>query len=361
MRRPLARALALACLAFAPLAARAAEGRTPVFAPGTVITTGGRYIVTRNLTASAAGPIIDISSPDVDLDLNGMLLDATGSPFPAVRVSAPEDVHIHGGTVRGGTASIEVSAPSVRIVVEDILAENPNGPGIHITDAESFAVRRAVINNATAQGILIDGGFIKEGSVQDCTIRRGTTGIAVANGIGVALVRNRVVEASSAGSGHGIVLQSCSGCLVAENNVQNVDGEGIRALAVVGSKFFENVVQNAGGTGLHLDAGSTSDLVLDNSLNGNGFFGPGGGHGLLIEGKTIFAQGNSLNGNSGFGLRLAGGSQNNTFGRNMARGNVGAAPGPCAAAPPLFPPNSCNDGATNTTYGDNLIPGPPVF
>ena len=60
--------------------------------------------------------------------------------------------------------------------------------------------------------------------------------------------------------------------------------------------------------------------------------------------------------NAGFGLRFVAGADSNTFGRNMARGNVGGAPGPCAGVDD--PPNYCNDGALNDTYADNLIDGP---
>ena len=361
MARRFVRLLLIVCLTLAPLATFAAEGRTPVWASGTVITASGRYIVTRNLTPVAASPVIDIAAPDVDLDLNGMVLDGDGAAFPVIRVSAPEIVHIHGGTLRGGSASIDVNAPAVRVVIEDVRSENANGNGIHLMDPEVFVIRRVVVNAASADGIRIDGAAIKQGSIEDCVIQRTTLGITLQTGASVAIVNNRIQNLSNLGAAHGIAIQSCNGCLVSENTIQNADGEGIRAFAVSGTKFFDNVVQNAGGTGLHIDAGSANDLVLNNALNGNGFFGAGGGHGLLIEGKQIFVQGNALNGNSGFGLRFAPGSQNNTFGRNMARGNSGAAVGPCAGVPTLFPPNSCNDGLVNTTYGDNLIPGPPVF
>ena len=38
----------------------AAEGRTPIWLPGTAINADGRYVVTRNLTGGSGVPIIDV-------------------------------------------------------------------------------------------------------------------------------------------------------------------------------------------------------------------------------------------------------------------------------------------------------------
>jgi hypothetical protein len=90
---------------------------------------------------------------------------------------------------------------------------------------------------------------------------------------------------------------------------------------------------------------------------------------MLVDGTQNLIERNTLNSNAGFGLRFCspGASCANTFGRNMARGNGGAALAPCGACggvPALFPPQSCNIAGCavpNSTFGDNLIPGPPIF
>jgi parallel beta-helix repeat protein len=81
-----------------------------------------------------------------------------------------------------------------------------------------------------------------------------------------------------------------------------------------------------------------------------------GQHGLWVQGTRNLVERNTLNGNTGCGLFLMG--PMNTYGRNMARGNGGLGCGPCFA---LFPPESCDAAPGNTSFGDNLIPGPPVF
>ena len=90
----------------------------------------------------------------------------------------------------------------------------------------------------------------------------------------------------------------------------------------------------------------------------------------MVAGTQNLIERNLLNGNGGFGLQfcIPGDSCNNTFGRNMARGNGGAVIGPCGAcagAPALFPPNSCNvavsGGPTEQHLRRQLDPRTSIF
>ena len=125
-----ARLLAVVSLALTlpvlPPAAHAAEGRTPVWLPGTVLGAAGRYIVTRNL--AGPGPIITITAGNVDLDLNGMTLDGAGAAAPVIAVVAAGsgDVVVHGGTVINGGENVSVTAPGQRLVLEDLEIGNSN-------------------------------------------------------------------------------------------------------------------------------------------------------------------------------------------------------------------------------------------
>ena len=78
--------------------------------------------------------------------------------------------------------------------------------------------------------------------------------------------------------------------------------------------------------------------------------------------RTFVAIGdNTLNANGGAGLYFTTTGCSNTFGRNMAQGNIGSGVGGCIA---LFSPESCSQcsaGPANASFGDNLIPGPPIF
>jgi parallel beta-helix repeat protein len=374
MLRSFVRVSVVLIVPFLAGAVLAAEGRTPVFAPGTVLGADGKYIVTRNL-AGGAGAVITIGAPNVDLDLNGFLLTGAGGPVISVQPGM-DHVSIHNGVLSGGTVGIEALGPTRKVDIEDVKIHNPTGAqGIHLGDVEGAVLRRNEITDTPSEGISWDGpGTVKHGTIENNLLRRTSAGIVVNNCSSVAILNNRLEEpgtgAGGAFPGNGIVLLSCQGSLVSENTIERSRVDGIFLLNSKGNKLFDNVVRTSAGNGIHIDGGSTDTLILNNVASGNGTgLLATGGEGLLVEGTQNLIERNELNSNAGFGLRfcIAGGSCANTFGRNMARGNGGAllAPcGPCGGAPLLFPPNSCNIagcGVPNSTFGDNLIPGPPIF
>jgi parallel beta-helix repeat protein len=351
----------------------AAEGRTPVFAPGTFLGADGRYIVTRNL-AGGAGAVITIGAPNVDLDLNGFLLTGAGAAVISV-LGGVDHVTIHNGVLSGGTVGIEALGPTRKIDIEDVKIHNPTVQGIHLGDVEGAALRRDEITDTPSEGFLWDGpASTKHGTIEDSLLRRTSAAMVITNNCSsVAVLNNRIEEpgtgAGGAFPGNGIVLASCGASLVSENTVERASVDGIRIVASKGNKLFDNVIRACGGNGIVIDPGSTDTLVINNVASGNGTAAlPSGGSGLMVAGTQNLINQNLLNSNAGFGLQfcLPAVSCSNTFGRNMARGNTGAVVGPCGPCVALFPPNSCNiagcPAATpNSTFGDNLIPGPPIF
>jgi len=339
----------------------AAEGRTPVWLPGTAIGAPGRYIVTRNLIGGA--PTISITVGNVDLDLNGMTLDAGGVAAPVIIVVAggTGDVVIHDGTVLNGGENIAITAPGQRLVLEDLKIGGSNGAAIHLTDSQNFVVRRVTISGSSGEGILVDGPINKQGTIEKNLVRRTqATAIRVIGGSSLAVVENRVEEVVGPAGSYGIALDSCESCLVAQNTVHNTADTGIFLRGFKSGKVYNNTVHKAGFHGIFLDSTGSDSLVLNNVVSASGAV-LAGGCGLFVDADRVMIEGNTLNANSGAGLRLGAPSTLLTFGRNTARGNTGVGVGPCAVAPALFPPNSCNDGAGNTTFGTNLIPGPPLF
>jgi parallel beta-helix repeat protein len=350
----------LSLLVFSLPPALAAEGRTPVWLPGTVIAAPGRYIVTRNLFGGA--PTISITTGNVDLDLNGMTLDAGGVAAPVIVVVAggTGDVVIHDGTVLNGGENIAITAPGQRLVLEDLKIDGSNAAAIHIVDSQNFVIRRVTISGSNGPGIQVDGPLTKQGTIEQNLVRRTqASAIRVQGAASLAVVENRIEETQPVGGVFGIQLDGCDSCLVAQNTVHNTGDTGIFLRSFKG-KVYNNTVGKAGSHGIYLDPASSDSLVLNNVVSGSGAV-LAGGCGLFVDGDRIMIEGNALNANSGAGLRLSAASILVTFGRNTARGNTGVGVGPCAGAPTLFPPNSCNDGGGNTTFGTNLIPGPPVF
>jgi parallel beta-helix repeat protein len=355
------RALCLGLLGLSlTLPALAAEGRIPVFGPG-VLAVDGKYIVTRNITGTGAAAPITISAPNVDLDLNGFDVVEPAAAFPVINIPGfIGTVSVHNGTVTAGSAGLDApfGGAGGKLVIEGLRVQGPGGFGIH-SATESTVVRKSVIEGAGGDGILIDGGVLKTGSVDGNVIESpGGNGIFFASG-NITISNNSIAGASLIG----ILIAPGSGCLILENTVGGAGTEGIVIRGSKGIKLFDNVVRESGSNGIHIDPGSMDNLVLNNVSTANGFALPPGS-GLLVEGDQNLVERNTLNSNNCAGLFFTGLGCGNTFGRNMARGNLGAcALGACAGPPALFPPNSCNacPVPANSTFGDNLIPGPPIF
>jgi parallel beta-helix repeat protein len=330
----------------------AGEGRTPLFEPTTIVA-DGKYIVTRDIVGGGVAPVIDVAAANVDIDLNGFTLSNGAGLGDVITVSVPvTQVTIRNGTLDGGGSSIDatLAAGGEKIVIEDIKSQSAGGDAIHILDIESPVIRRAVIEGAAGAGILIDGAGLHLAKIEDCTIRE-VVGIGISFTTGSATIQNNKVNSGAAST---ILLSTASGSLVSDNTVVGGPGTGILLTNGDGNRLFNNVVRDMGLHGIQIDALSTDNAALNNSVSNCG--AAGGGSGIFVMGDRNQIERNVLNANAGFGLRFIAGADSNTFGRNMARGNVGGAPGPCAGVDD--PPNYCNDGVANDSYADNLIDGP---
>jgi parallel beta-helix repeat protein len=355
------RAVSIALLGLSlALPAAAAEGRIPVFGPAT-LAVDGKYIVTRDIMGTGAASPIVITAPNVDLDLNGFNVIEPGGGFPVILFPGFIGTgSVHNGTLTTGSLGIEAPFGGVggKLMIEGVRVQGSGGVGIH-SATETTIVRRSVVEGTGGDGILVDGATIKTGQIDSNVVASaGGNGIVFASG-NITISNNSI-----AGPGLiGILISPGSGCLVIENTVGGAGTEGIVIRGSRGIKLFDNVVRESGSNGIHIDPGSTDSLVLNNVSTGNGFALPPGS-GLLVEGDQNLVERNTLNANNCAGLFFTALGCANTFGRNMARGNLGAcALGACAGPPALFPPNSCNacGAPVNSTFGDNLIPGPPIF
>jgi hypothetical protein len=364
----------LICLVALP--AVAGEGRIPVWQYPTTINAPGKYIVTRNITGGGGIPIITIAATDVDLDINGFTLDQTAAGgAPVILISGnPDtldvDVVIRNGILLNGTQSILRDASTGqagdRVVIEDIQSRSATRSAIHLWSINEVVVRRANIMWPGEHGIWLErpippGGFTN-GMIEHCAIRSAAgswDGIHIDRGSSFAVRHNRIETPSL----HGIHCMVCYAALVGENTISDADGNGVFFEQVNGGKIYNNVISRGETNGIMVDVGSWGNLVLDNVARQCGLGGapahPGaGGNGIVIDGDYNHLEENTTIDSDGCGLLLNG--NNNTYGRNMSRGNdpTGSF---CTACFALFPPDSCDNGAANDTFGDNLIPGPPIF
>lgn len=369
-----------ACVLMLPVLA--GEGRTPVFEAGAVLAVDGKYILTRNLIGP--GPVLAICSPYVDLDLNGFLVMETSYSGPAIGIGSfycpnsvvPESVTIRNGTLFGGSPGI--SAPNLvrQLSIEAVKISFAQDRGILLGDALGVVIRHVEIAECNGGGILwaaSGGNGSLHGTIEDNLIRSVTEAVVIQGACSsVAVLNNRIRDVGGPASpgGIGISLSTCDGSLVSGNTVENAYVDGIRLYQCARSTVSGNVVSRCGGNGIHLEFGTSDTLVSKNTSSGNGTASLGsGGSGILATGSQNVIQDNVLNTNAGVGLHLCGTACGNTFGGNTARGNGGFIPpacGPCVAfGAGAGPPNACNTAVScavpNSSRGENLIPGPPLF
>jgi len=364
---------------FCAIPAVAAEGRIPIWQP-TVIGPGqeGAYIVTRDVVAAVGAPLIDVlpGTVAVDIDLNGFTL--YGIDQDVIRAVGVDSLTVRNGTIMGGNQNGVYAAECRKAVIEELRIQFVGLHGIQLVSVGNFAVRRNVIvSDAVAPmpalgGILVDGFQSPEpleGVIEDNLVEETGFGIQVNVGSSVAILRNHLEEMHG---GDGILAFACDGCMVAENTVQRAIGLGIVLSECNVNKLYNNVVVESGADGIYLK-NSSDTLILDNDSSLNG------GDGLAVDGTRCHVDRNVLNLNQGFGLHFIQGPVgplrgDNTYGRNTARNNFGAI-APCVVVPPVevctppygggaVPPDFCNEsvgpsGVGNTSFCDNLMPGPP--
>ncbi len=344
-------------------------GATPVFAPGTIISADGQYCVTQNILNPGPGPAIEIAACDVHLNLQGFsVANVGGSASPVILVTGAggcTQLTIRNGTLSGGSHGIRVPAGVLvpDITLEDLRIHNiSSGNGIALSDGFRAAIRRNHFGSIGGAAIAWDNLAIpKTGTIADNVIWFTGRGIEVFRSSSLAVLNNRISDVQ----GTGINITEASSGLIAENTVESADTEGISVLVGRGLKLINNTVVRSGSHGMSLDC--MNCLVIHNVSSGSGQAGTG--HGLWIQGARNMVERNILNDNTGYGLLFASLPANvacgNTFSGNTARGNLGAGGPACGGVPALSPPNSCNAATPclalpNTSYGDNLIPGPPV-
>lgn len=373
-------ALALVVVA-AP--AFAAEGRIPVWAPLTITcpcppgTGPGKYVLTRDVSAVAGGgaPAISVigvagALEEVEIDLNGFtVFGDPGGLTDVIFASNLRSLTIRNGSVRAlGPAppgDVIHVIDTQKVVIEDVKTLD-GGTGINLERVLNFAVRRNVVVNPGGDGIRADGTLapvVISGSIEDNLVRSANgRGIVIENKNSSTAVRNNRVERAGA---DGIRLFSGGSFVIAENTVEEAVANGITVDQGQSGKLFNNVVHLSGAAGI-LVVASNSLLVLDNVSSNNI------SDGMIITGSVNQIDRNTINFNGACGLHFPAASGNNTFGRNMARGNSAAGcvcaaiaaavicPAPYGAAGALAAPDFCNESAVaNTSFCDNLMPGPP--
>lgn len=238
-----------------------ASAQTPMVQPRaidacTTIDTAGAYIVGLNLQ-STAGDCIDISAPNVALNLGSHTIAGAGTGHGVgVRVLAgAENAHLSNGIVRGFDEGIVVDAPGARIgrmTVEDNLTT-----GVLLQNADNSAVADSIAVDNGAYGLAVQGSN-GVSILSSYTARNGVYGIWL-NDVSYSFVAaNRVGPAGSAG----IVL----GC--------SPDGSfgGRNCAADTHNQIKHNSIDAGNGFGIVLSAHAAANAIVGNT-NSNGSYG----------------------------------------------------------------------------------------
>jgi len=346
----------------------ASEGRTPIYTWPTVINNPGRYVVTRNINASGSGSnVIVIQASDVDIDLNGFMLETDGAAV--IQASGVSNLAIRNGTLRRGTRGIDVASgiPGLlhKVVIEHVNVIGSQNEGISLVLMSDFAIRWCNVLGTGREGMWIDGmgpaPLVVHGTIEHNRLE-GTGGLTVRWGSSVAIVNNRLEATAVVAlppSQGAIVYDYSNGGLIASNTVETVSGgSGIFLGDAKGNKLYNNVVRDAAFHGIDLAGMSDDNLVLDNVAT------QCSRDGIRVEGSRNQVDRNVMNRNCQLGIGQCWGlhlaavwaGADNTFGRNTARGNGGMA-AMCPAALPYPPtPDFCNEQPGAGSFNDNYMP-----
>ncbi|MES2921215.1 MAG: right-handed parallel beta-helix repeat-containing protein [Verrucomicrobiota bacterium] len=292
------------------------------------INTSGSYYLTSNLT-NATNPgwawVINITAPDVTLDLNGYTVSITGNASYAVYISAPAGgVVISNVTVRNGT----LLGPKIRTAGANPWNATFTGGGgfsrgIYCQKLTGTGSNHFRFEGVTARGFsngfdLNDSGFEQNGG-RAILSRCHAIDCEGAGVIGQFLDLADVVVSGC--NTHGIRADYST---LERIVIERCGGDGV----VGGSNTLRGVaVNNLGGTGFQLGGNSrASDIVVSNAARG--VFGTlitlqgvsaqnNRGHGLEVSSST--ASGFMLCGNTGSGLS----GSHNILTTGISQGNGG--------------------------------------
>jgi hypothetical protein len=248
----------LVTVTFASLAASvaAAQSCTPISSIPTSITAPGRYCLTQSLSSTlASGAAISVNAADVQIDLQGFVLDGTaaGAASTANGIfhnSLLRGFELSNGTIRGFNAALNAGVYATNpnaVILQDLRIESSRGFGLIVVGDHSI-VRRVNVNRVVPQGastnalaIVGYGNRIRfiDNDISDVVeAATGTgAGITCTSCIGAVYEQNRITGGAGAGTFRGIFAGASS--ILRRNAVNNAD-EGIR-MSGTGSKYQDNM------------------------------------------------------------------------------------------------------------------------
>jgi parallel beta-helix repeat protein len=284
----------------------------------------------------------------------GSLIAPPPLPYAAVEVigsaATNERLTVEGLDIAGGSLWINlIENVALR---RNMITDSDWGIGVFGTASSpaTGVIEGNVMRNGSAHGI--DLGNIRSMLVRENQVENmAGDGISLNLTGGVHLIGNAI---GGSGAGLGMKIQASRSCLLAQNVVSDCAlSSGIQVGGgTIGCLILNNMISSNAGHGLAIDD-STKIKVQGNVVSENGAYGIG-----LFDADHCEVRDNTLSGNAFFGLNFDSTSDGNTYGDNTIRDNAGSGcgnPGPATCGGS----DLCDDGTGNTSFGDNLAPGPP--
>lgn len=305
--------VAIFCL-FATFA-RARDGQIDVLPNGSttfVISSSGSYILVDNVNMTTNVTCIQITAPDVVLDLHGHALTGTGAGAAAIGIDSGSNnnVTVMNGTVNSfGSHGVSLNA---RARVRDLSVTSNGGSGLVVHDVSEVSHILAAAN--------VGWGIDADRSVVDHCFVHGNNTAGNKGGLSagvVSTVRDCVAQANSGNgsatgilTGDSVLVQDCVSYL----NGGSTSGNGIvtgNYCVVKGCTSYANYnigLITAGATTTGINVG-LSCQVLDNLVLGNSVPstpGSGNAFGIVANSSCTIRGNNVANNNATSGVQSIG-------------------------------------------------------
>jgi hypothetical protein len=306
-------ALALAASVAAPVAARAAESRTPICGPVT-ITASGTYVLTRDVTIDATHPF-SVLGGTVTLDLNGHTIADPSGALNVVRVSNAQ-LTLRNGHLSGGANSVAidaVSAPATTVDLDRLELGNAK-TGVNASGPARLTLTNSTIRSQATAVLVALAGPSMQIRITGNDLRSSARGIDLA---GTTQVSGAVIENNTIVAGaEGIVVEGQhEAASIRDNTVASGNGSAIYAAGGGGHVIESNTVRRSAGAGIEVT--SNYVRVLSNTVT------VAGNDGIRIWGQGNAVESNLVGGCAGYGLALPG--TGNVYRNNASRGNSAGA------------------------------------
>jgi uncharacterized repeat protein (TIGR01451 family) len=315
---------------------------------------GGTTAAQRNVISGNTrfGVVITGSSAIANLVLGNYVGTNAGGtaavPNVAGGIAVDGSGNFIGSTVNGsgnvvsgnGGAGITITGPGA---IGNVVSRNY--VGLNAAGTAAVPNNRGVV--VTGAGVNIIGGD-SSGPSAGVNVISGNTNAGIELATDATFVRGNTIGLRADFSAK--VPNTGSGVLISgSNNIVGNAGAG---------SVFTNIITGNGGDGVHINAGSDSNVVHANLIGVNPIGGGSaltgnGSHGAFVAGSDNLIDGNDIQANGGDGVRVAAGTGNSIlYNRISANAGLGI-----DLAPAGVTPNDAGDGDT----GANDLQNHPVL